>query len=263
MSSVGHHHELAPGVDAWRFEYCEPRRRQAGFADGLEIFLQLEGDFGLGTPLRPTTRQRFRPGELMVLDSGEAYRHAAEGLGRQVGFTIRPDQLAPLFGTTDDVHLPAGAGRDDRRLVELARQVAARGELDGALSRQAYAELTAFIRRHATLRPRDPVALAKSHIERDPQHELYVHHLAELVGLHPATLRRHFRARYGASPIGFRKRIRLNRAAWLLWSQPERAVADLAIDAGFVDESFFHRTFRAVVGITPAQYRARHGPGAD
>ena len=109
MSSVGHHHELAPGVDAWRFEYCEPRRRQAGFADGLEIFLQLEGDFGLGTPLRPTTRQRFRPGELMVLDSGEAYRHAAEGLGRQVGFTIRPDQLAPLCGTTDDVHMPAGA----------------------------------------------------------------------------------------------------------------------------------------------------------
>ena len=89
------------------------------------------------------------------------------------------------------------------------------------------------------------------------------HHLGELVGLHPATLRRHFRARYGASPIGFRKRIRLNRAAWLLWSEPERAVADIAVDAGFVDESFFHRTFRAVVGITPAQYRARHVPTAD
>lgn len=249
-----------PGVDAWTFWYREPRRRQAGFADGLEIFMQLEGDFGLGTPLRTTARQRFRPGELMVLDSGESYRHAAAGFGRQVGFTIRPDQLAPLFGTVDDVHLPAEARRDDRRLVELGRHLAARDTLDDSLQREAYAELTTFVRRHATLRPRDPVALAKAHIERDPQHELYVHHLAELVGLHPATLRRHFRARYGVGPIGFRKRIRLNRAAWLLWSQPDRAVADLAVDAGFVDESFFHRTFRSVVGITPAQYRARHRP---
>ncbi len=258
MTSTGQHRELAPGVDAWTFAYRGERRRQHGYADGLELFFQVEGEFGLATPLRPTRRRRYAPGRLMVLDAGEAYGHAADGDGRQFGFTIRPDRLAALFGTRDDVHLPDGAGDDDRRLIELGRAATARATLDPAVLSQASDELIGFVRRHGALRPRDPIARAKAELERDPQAELYVHHLGELVGVHPVTLRRHFHHRFGATPVEFRLRMRLNRAAWLLWSCPTWPIAQVGSEAGFTDPSYFHRTFRRVVGLTPAQYRARH-----
>lgn len=258
MTSSGLHREIAPGIDAWTFAYRHERRRQHGYADGLELFFQLDGAFGLRTPLRPRRQRIYAPGQLMMLDAGEAYGHAADGDGRQFGVTIRPDRLAALFGTRDDIHLPFEAGRDDRRLIELGRAATAGGGLDPQVLAGAAVEVIDFVRRYGDLRARDPLARAKAELECDPQDELYVHHLGELVGLHPATLRRNFRRRYGGTPVEFRLRMRLNRAAWLLWSSPSRPIATIGAEVGFVDESYFFRTFRRVVGLTPAQYRARH-----
>ncbi|HEY5207110.1 MAG TPA: helix-turn-helix domain-containing protein, partial [Roseiarcus sp.] len=48
---------------------------------------------------------------------------------------------------------------------------------------------------------------------------------------------------------------RLRRAAFALTSS-RRPVIAIAFDAGFGDLSTFNKTFRAVFGLTPTQYRA-------
>src|SRR5205823_3842255 len=41
-------------------------------------------------------------------------------------------------------------------------------------------------------------------------------------------------------------------------SQTEASLSEISLAAGFADQSHFGRTFKRLVGITPAEYRAMH-----
>ena len=62
---------------------------------------------------------------------------------------------------------------------------------------------------------------------------------------------RSFRARYGESPAEFRKRLRLERAAYALrvTTQP---VTEVALEAGFRSAEGFSRAFRRGFGVPPS-----------
>ena len=51
------------------------------------------------------------------------------------------------------------------------------------------------------------------------------------------------------------RRIRVERAAEVLVSAPHRTVAAVGTACGFAGEAQFHRAFRAVTGVTPAEHR--------
>ncbi len=92
---------------------------------------------------------------------------------------------------------------------------------------------------------------------RDPPR---VHELARAAGVHPDHLARAFRARFGI-PIGaYVRRLRLDWATRLLESA-EHAIAWVALEAGFADQSHFTRAFKRHTGLTPAEYRAMFGDG--
>jgi AraC family transcriptional regulator len=81
--------------------------------------------------------------------------------------------------------------------------------------------------------------------------------LASAVGVHPSHLARAFRARFGDSPGGYARRLRLEWAAERL-VRSDTPLVRLAAEAGFVDQSHFTRAFRRLYGLTPARYRAAH-----
>ena len=91
---------------------------------------------------------------------------------------------------------------------------------------------------------------------------LHAHHreridlggLARSVGVHPSRLAHEFRARLGASPGEYVRRLRLEWAAAQL-SDGESSVAEVALRAGFYDQSHFSRMFRRHFGIAPAAWR--------
>lgn len=86
---------------------------------------------------------------------------------------------------------------------------------------------------------------------------LTVAEMAAEVGMHPAYLARRFRAEFGISPGAFARNARLQWAAdQLIHSQ--RTIAEIAIEAGFADQSHFTRAFRRYLDCTPAQYRAAY-----
>jgi AraC family transcriptional regulator len=86
--------------------------------------------------------------------------------------------------------------------------------------------------------------------------------LAAAVGVCPSRLARAFRARYGVSVGEHGRRLRLDWAAGRI-ARSDASLAEIAVEAGFADQSHFTRLFRRHVGTTPAAYReaARRVPG--
>ena len=79
--------------------------------------------------------------------------------------------------------------------------------------------------------------------------------LAARVGVHRMHLARAFRRRFGASVGEFVRQCRLDFVCREL-ALTERPVAELALDAGFADQSHLTKIFNRSLGTTPARYRA-------
>ena len=84
--------------------------------------------------------------------------------------------------------------------------------------------------------------------------------IAREVRLHPVYLSRSFRERTGRSVseclTGARIRFALRKLA-----SPETPLAEIALDAGFADQSHFTKVFRRETGMTPGAFRDSLGPG--
>lgn len=88
----------------------------------------------------------------------------------------------------------------------------------------------------------------------DCEQPLRLDALAAAAGVHPVSLSRAFRRHYGMSPGQLQRRALLNRAARRL--RGGQAIADVAAQLGFADQSHFTRLFRAEYRCTPAAWLA-------
>lgn len=77
--------------------------------------------------------------------------------------------------------------------------------------------------------------------------------LAENAGVHPAHVARAFRQHYGTTVGATLRELRVAYAKQRLASAAP--LRDIALDAGFADQSHLTRTFRRMTGVTPAAFR--------
>lgn len=147
----------------------------------------------------------------------------AELAHRMVGELTAADTAGPI----------AAEGLALELLVELARIGAPRGEA------QTPAWLIAAEER---IRERYRTAVSVGEIARE-------------VGVNPATLARGYRRRFGCT-VGERIRaLRVKHAARELTETAE-PLSEIALRAGFYDQSHFTNVFRRTLGVTPSAYRA-------
>ena len=78
--------------------------------------------------------------------------------------------------------------------------------------------------------------------------------VAAEVGVHPVHLAATFRRFYGCSIGEYSRRRRLEHARRLL-ADRSLNLAQVAVEAGFADQSHLTRAFRRHAGVTPARYR--------
>ncbi|MGH9174432.1 MAG: helix-turn-helix transcriptional regulator [Vicinamibacterales bacterium] len=78
--------------------------------------------------------------------------------------------------------------------------------------------------------------------------------IAAVAGVHPAHLARVFRAQTGLPLGAYVRRLRLDWAARELASS-DASLCEIALRAGFADQSHFTRAFRQQTGLTPGRYR--------
>lgn len=78
--------------------------------------------------------------------------------------------------------------------------------------------------------------------------------LAQRARLAPPRFARLMKRFFGLTPSQFIAKTRIAAASRLL-RETDQSVADVALACGFYDHSAFTRTFRAITGVTPTQFR--------
>lgn len=79
--------------------------------------------------------------------------------------------------------------------------------------------------------------------------------IAKLVGVHPVHLASSFRNQYHCTVGDYRRRLRIEFACNEL-SKARCSLAQIALAAGFANQSHFSRAFKRFTGTTPSKYRA-------
>jgi len=95
---------------------------------------------------------------------------------------------------------------------------------------------------------------ARDLLHEDPAQRGSLAQLAALVGVHPVTLARAFRRAYGSSVGDYVRRLRIEQAARAL-GDSDRPLAEIALAAGFADQSHFSNVFRRQTGMSPSAFR--------
>jgi AraC-like DNA-binding protein/mannose-6-phosphate isomerase-like protein (cupin superfamily) len=98
---------------------------------------------------------------------------------------------------------------------------------------------------------------AISHLAAHYRERVDLDGLAGLARMSNRNFRRSFRAATGTSPIAHLIRLRVNHAAALL-RRTDLSITEIAYEVGFSDSNYFARQFRALLGVTPSQYRRQH-----
>jgi AraC-like DNA-binding protein len=102
---------------------------------------------------------------------------------------------------------------------------------------------------------------ARDAMDRAYAEPLDVRAVAAVAHISEAHFIRSFRAVFGETPHRYLQRRRVERSMFLL-RETDRSVTDICLDVGFASLGTFSRTFREIIGQTPSDYRAEHGPMA-
>jgi AraC family transcriptional regulator len=109
---------------------------------------------------------------------------------------------------------------------------------------------------------RERILLVVSHLAEHLDDTPDLAALAHVGGFSTFWFHRVFVSVVGETPADISRRMRLERAAWHLRTT-KRALADLAIEAGFNDQAAFTKAFRNAYGSTPGRFRSEGLPAHE
>ena len=129
------------------------------------------------------------------------------------------------------------------------------------LGLELIASLARYSQRRLNVSRQPPrwLAQARELVKRRYLEHLTLSDIAGSVNVHPVTLAREFRRHYHCTVGEMVRRARIGFACRQLL-KPEESIADVAVSAGFYDQSHFAKTFKKQTGLTPAQYRLNYSP---
>lgn len=214
---------------------------------------------------RGTVRQSL-PGQIIVLHPDELHDG---GAGTEAGLRYRmlylePAVLADCLGAAG-LSLPfvRDAVVSDPNFC--ATLLSALGPLDEKLDElflpDFIAQLSHFLARHAG-QPARPLGktswraanLARDYLQENIGRPVRSTELEAVTGLDRYALSRHFRAAFSTSPHRFLIMRRLQQARRMIESG--EPLAEIAVEAGFTDQSHFNRHFKKAFGMTPGRWAA-------
>jgi AraC family transcriptional regulator len=225
--------------------------------------VMLDGAFESGIAGR---RLECRVETAWIEPRGEPHANRIGPLGARV-LAVQPDHnRADLFDGVKpllaDVRLieTAGLHADGRRLARELRSV------DRFTSLTVDSLLVLMLTSAARLVARDhrrddpPKWLLRV---RDALHDRFdrpprLEELSVLAGVSVSHLTHAFRRQFGVTPGEYVRRVRVQWAGDEL-VRTSRSLSEIALAAGYCDQSHFTRDIRRSFGVTPAEYRARHG----
>ena len=210
----------------------------------LEDFSFSEGDFleqEFFGPLRKGSR--FFPEEISLNDMG--FIEAVQSFSRMV-------QYFHKHGIND-------------KSIEASKKYSLRGLAQHMYVRAEMLHLFATLESMGLIRDKSPLEeerkseLLKNCIlfmEEHYRERLYIHDLSSLCQLNEQYFTRFFGNHVGIPPLEYLNRYRVKMATELMVHTEEKII-DIAKNTGFHNQGNFIKTFKAIMGETPNQYRKR------
>jgi AraC-like DNA-binding protein len=250
----------------------------ARFAEfGFERHFHLDLHVGLVTEgvqrQRNNGRTEFlRPGSVYLMPPGEIHDGMPEGDSQYTlrTFRLSPELVASVAGDISGTHREAqfaGTLLEDPALAgHLLRLHDAMCRSHGAGSLDVQTEwltLLEFLFRQTRAVVPENVKGALSPLQWQRVRDYCHSHLAEKItldelaaqcGLGRFQFLKQFKQTIGMTPHAWLVRLRLERACSLLSRGPQ-AIAEVAQEVGFYDQSHFNRAFRQAFGVAPSGYQ--------
>ena len=132
---------------------------------------------------------------------------------------------------------------------DLGRTMAIRGLIHSLLARIPDTELRSA---RISSRMSENLSFIEAHVQQPVANREITRHL----GMSVNAMLRHYKQELGISPQEYLRQKRIEKACSLL-HDPQRSIKQIAEETGFCDRYHFSRTFKALQGLTPFQYR-RH-----
>jgi AraC family transcriptional regulator len=224
-----------------------------------------------GFILRGTYTERYgrgtrtcHPSMLVFHPAGELHaQHFGSAVAQLFRVEVNHARLRDLEQST--VRLEHPADFQDSTTINLARRLYREFAAPDAVSQLAIEglglELIAAVARiswprlRTSRQPPPWLEQAREIIKSRFLEQLKLGEIARAVGVHPVTLAREFR-RFGGCTIGEMVRRERIQFACREILRPAVKLADVAMAAGFYDQSHFSRAFKLMTGLTPTQFRA-------
>ncbi|WP_339703834.1 GlxA family transcriptional regulator [uncultured Sphingosinicella sp.] len=191
--------------------------------------------------------------------------HVSEFQAEFPALTIEPDRLFVIDGPR--ITCPGGASASDLAIHLIQRHCGR----DRALKTVS---LLLFDEARSANHPQARTALDLSVPVQDPlvrrallimqqniSPVMPVGEIARTLGTNIKKLERAFHAQLAISPAQTYRRIRLERALWLV-EHSRKSMAEIAYECGYADASHFSRMFRDAFDVSPSAVRAQHSPVA-
>jgi transcriptional regulator GlxA family with amidase domain len=102
----------------------------------------------------------------------------------------------------------------------------------------------------------------KEYMHNDLSKTLRVKDLAAAARLSSSYFSRAFHHTAGEPPARYLRRCRVEQAQKMMLST-DQCLADIALECGYTDQAHLSRTFRAIVGDTPARWRRLNRRGVE
>ncbi|KAA3449069.1 AraC family transcriptional regulator [Mesorhizobium sp. SARCC-RB16n] len=234
--------------------------------------------YAIGVTLRGVQTFRYRgaarlslPGQVIVLHPDELHDGGAgteEGLRYRMLY-LEPSLMLDCLGGTALPFVRDGVVTDDALCATLLSALGPlEQELDELFVDDFLAQLMQSLARHAG-KPAKPLAgtawraatVAREYLTENLDRPVRSGELEAVTGLDRYALSRHFRTAFSTSPHRFLVMRRLQRARRMIAAG--EPLAQIAIEAGFSDQSHFNRQFKKAFGITPGRWSSLiHGAAA-
>lgn len=239
---------------------------------GDSMYFWFERGSGIAWFREPSNVYRFEKGDLLLIPQG--VEHAIEGTADEEPHVFAVHFYANLFGGIDllkmigfPLLLPNRKSSTFKRVSErLVREYAVKAPgWSSVMSSEINSLLIHMIRTEANMfRPLGGIGFESElprllpvldWIDRHlSSSEITVGDMADQIYLSETHFRRLFHKVFGASPVQFVRKRRIERACVLLRST-DSPIKQIANECGFAEEAFFSRVFHRLVGNSPAAYR--------
>jgi AraC-like DNA-binding protein len=218
-----------------------------------QIVLPLDGAVALEIEGREKT---LDPLQAAFVAPGAWHSQCADGANRSFIVDVGAAVLDPVVGARLHERRFAALGPEARKLVEFMRLLSERGAVAPGLV-AGWAPLLLDTLVLGAARPRSRLDALLARVEADPGASWTAETMARCAGLSPSRLHALFREERDTTPREWLLQLRLARACDAL-AGGSLPIAELALRAGFSDQSALTRAMRRSLGTTPAAFRRRH-----